>query len=210
MIPDKRFTFDVNRGLSEVADLVDAYLRSAEVPTYRQIYDFFTKIIAVDTQALWGGRVDYSNQVRQDVVDVDLDAFDRCIAQRRTSSYVDVHCHTFTPSSFLDLFERVASLGLLDYRLSDFRPTARAELEFYATFELLDPSMSAARRLQAQAGSFQDARRALATAAVPDVAITVDDQPGPDEISAKERRLIESKRRVMGAVWQVRRQVFGR
>ena len=38
IIPDKRFTFDINRRTTEISDLVDAYLRGLRKPSFRDVY----------------------------------------------------------------------------------------------------------------------------------------------------------------------------
>ena len=57
VIPDKRFTFDMNRRTTEISDLVDAYLRRLRHPSFKQAYDFISKEITetVDLVAVWAG-----------------------------------------------------------------------------------------------------------------------------------------------------------
>ena len=80
VIPDKRYSFDINRTPSDISDLVDAYLRGMKRPTYKQVYDFFSKAIngTVDTAALWAGTVDYTGVVRTDCSDPDVAALSVC------------------------------------------------------------------------------------------------------------------------------------
>ena len=66
-LPDKRLCFDVNRALTEIADLVDAHLQGLTAPGYRQIYDFHSKMVAVDPALMWAGLADYRGVWRTDL-----------------------------------------------------------------------------------------------------------------------------------------------
>ncbi len=105
-LPDKRLCFDVNRDLTTMADLVDAHLRGLTAPGFRQIYDFHSRMIAVDAAAMWAGSVDYTGVERTDV-DPDQWAYELCLKHQQTGEYVDGHCQVFTPASFLDLYARL-------------------------------------------------------------------------------------------------------
>ena len=133
VIPDKRFCFDVNRRETDIADVVDCYLNGATRPSYRSIYDFFSKMVAVDTAALWAGTVDYSTVVRDDI-EPDLYSMELC---RRSAEgeYVDSHCGVYTPASFLTILEKLAKLGLLRFRVKAFQPTQVNSLEFRVVLE---------------------------------------------------------------------------
>ena len=80
VIPDKRFTFDINRRTTEIGDLVDAYLRRLRIPSFRQAYDFISKEITqmVDPAAVWAGTADFTGVVRSDVPDPDVAALQLC------------------------------------------------------------------------------------------------------------------------------------
>ena len=114
VIPDKRYSFDVNRGITGVGDLVDAYLRRLVRPTFRDIFNFHSQIVTmegvVDTAGLWAGTADYKGVVRTGVDDPDVKAFQLCRDAADSDEFVDVHCHTFTPQSFLSIFERWSDL----------------------------------------------------------------------------------------------------
>ena len=140
IIPDKRYCFDINRSLTEVSDLVDANLRGLRQPSFRQAYDFYSKAIGgtVDTAAVWAGTADYSLAVREDFDDPDVAALDACRHMQISDEFVDVHCHVFTPNSFLGLVEKLARLGLIDYEVAAFVPTQPNNFEFYVSLRLLD------------------------------------------------------------------------
>jgi predicted SAM-dependent methyltransferase len=139
VIPDKRYSFDVNRTLTGVGDLVDAYLAGRTQPTYRDIYNFHSQIATmegyVDTAGLWAGTANYENVVRSDVSDPDAEAFRIATYAARSEDYVDVHCHIFTPTSFRAIVEVLSRLGLVDFDVVFELPTQPNTLEFFVSLE---------------------------------------------------------------------------
>jgi SAM-dependent methyltransferase len=192
VVPDKRYCFDVNRSLTEISDLVDANLRRLRQPSYRQAYDFYARSIGgmVDPAEAWAG-ADYSFAVRQDFADPDVAAFEACRRMQTSNEFVDVHCHVFTPDSFLGLIEKLARLGLIDYEVAAFFPTARDNFEFFVSLRLLDAPAGRESLQRAQLASITRAR-------------TDDPRPvGPQsqlvsmEVSPLEERLLTVKRRTL-------------
>ncbi len=159
VIPDKRYCFDVNRSLTEISDLVDANLRGLRQPSFRQAYDFYAKAIGgvVDPAAAWAG-ADYSQAVRQDFADPDVAAFEACRRMQTSDEFVDVHCHVFTPDSFLGLLDKLARLDLIDYEVAAFVPTERDNFEFYVSLRRLDASAGRESLRQAEQASIARAR----------------------------------------------------
>jgi hypothetical protein len=186
VIPDRRFTFDVNRRTSEPADFIDAYLRRATLPTYGQLYDFHTKALPVDPGTIWSGHDCYVGQVRPG--ELRREAYEDCLAQRSTGGFRDVHCHTFTPLSLLELFDHLTDLELTPYAVRDFLPTLSGSIEFVATFERLEPTLTAEDRRQNQREALTRAGDAAGAASTP---------VPPFLLSDRERRLIDAKRRLL-------------
>jgi hypothetical protein len=149
MVPDKRFCFDVNRAETRIWDLVDPYLRHADKPTPRQIFEFQSNYLTVDTVGLWEGRVNYDGTTRDDIGDVDKWCLELCQQQLETGDYIDVHCWSFTPSSFADAIHRLVRLDLLRLRLDELIPTPRHALEFYVTLRVPEPTCTRAELEQA-------------------------------------------------------------
>ena len=200
IIPDKRYCFDINRSLTEVSDLVDANLRRLRQPSFRQAYDFYSKAIGgtVDTAAVWAGTADYSLAVRQDFDDPDVAAFEACRHMQTSNEFVDVHCHVFTPDSFLGLVEKLVRLGLIDYEVAAFVPTQPNNFEFYVSLRLLDLSMGRESIQQTQLESITMARTR-----------TQNEFPRPSgtqsrlvgmEVSKREERLLMAKRRTLAGL----------
>jgi hypothetical protein len=145
IIPDKRFCFDINRQESEISDLIDGYLGRRTTPSFRQIYDFHSKIISVDTAAVWAGDVDYRGTWRTDL-DPDDWAYELCTKAANTGEYIDSHCGVYTPTSFLGLMNTLAKLDLLPFRIKQFQHTEVGSLEFRVVLERIDATDPEHRR----------------------------------------------------------------
>ena len=148
IVPDKRYCFDINRTPTEMSNLIDVYLRDLRNPSYQQIFDNFSRTVTidgmVDTVGLWNGTVDYSGVVRTDVPNPARAAFQTCLNHRdHPDNPIDIHCHVFTPDSFLRLLAETMSLGLITFEVVSFSPTKRNELEFHASLRKVDRQVSA-------------------------------------------------------------------
>jgi SAM-dependent methyltransferase len=202
VVPDKRYCFDVNRSLTETSDLVDANLRGLRQPSFRQAFDFYSKAIGgmVDPAAAWAG-ADYSLVVRQDFDNPDAAALAACRHMLTSDEFVDVHCHVFTPDSFLGLLEHLARIDMIDYEVAAFVPTERNNFEFYVSLRLLDVSAGRESVRQAQLASFARAR-------------SVGPGPMPDTsrlllmgVSPMEARLLSVKRRSLARLRALRGRI---
>jgi|SRR5580704_1880610 SAM-dependent methyltransferase len=200
VIPDKRYCFDINRTPTDISDIVDAYLRQLMRPSYKQVYDFTSRAIngVVDTHAVWTEHADYTGVVRTDCDDPDIAALEACRRMDTSDEFVDVHCHAFTPDSFLTLLEKLARLGLIDFELARFFPTEVDTLEFHASLRLLEPTTARSTVLLRQLASIARARAGdvendwIAAAPAPS-AVAFD-------VSERERQLLLFKRRTIDGI----------
>lgn len=153
-VPDKRFTFDCLRETSSFASLVEAYLEQRRRPNFRQVLDHVCEFAPVPGQIgvgdLWSGHLSTAevSPANQEAVFQLGEAGLRDYFQRiQAGLYIDVHCHVFTPRSFMDLLQRLAGVGLLDFRVAAYFDTAPGDIEFCLTLEkLADTLPPAARR----------------------------------------------------------------
>jgi hypothetical protein len=189
-IPDKRFCFDVNRRETDPSDVVGAWLGDHKRPSLATIYEFYARVTTVDAGKAWAGA--YRLLPSDDNVEQGL-AFARKAAE--TDDYVDVHCWTFTPESFLSTLRTLFRLGLTSFRVVDFSPTLPNELEFFCVLERLPRTLAADERIEAQLMSLP------ATAPGRN---KLDDGTEVMVLSSREARLVEAKRR---AVMAARRAV---
>lgn len=212
-VPDMRFTFDANRRLSEFSDVLDAYLRQAVVPSCAQLFDYHTKAVAVDAIAMWDGSGDVRGQVRPG--DLEREAFDACVALSGGGSYIDVHCHTFTPQSFVDLFAKLSDFGLVDFSIAELVPTRRGAWEFYVRLSRLDPQWSDPLRREAIAVGLDLARTAATSAPTPAVHPTRDAQSAAAPagttwylVSNTELRLLQARKKLRRAARAQARRIL--
>jgi hypothetical protein len=208
-LPDKRLCFDVNRSLTEIADLVDAHLQGLTAPGYRQIYDFHSKMVAVDPALMWAGQADYRGTWRTDL-DPDLWGYELCLKHQQTHEYVDGHCSVFTPASFLELYAKLVRLDLIGFEIASFHPTQPNTIEFQVCLRKLPADLDA------------ESRRDRQLASIPTIVDIVPAGPGeapapdPDAervvmvVSPREQAWIQAKRRAATAARQAAGQAKAR
>ncbi|MGH9096091.1 MAG: hypothetical protein ACRDWB_01570 [Acidimicrobiales bacterium] len=205
VVPDKRFTFDVNRRVTEFGEVLDAHLRNIKAPTYAQMFDFFAHTVTidgmVDTPAIWAGTADYSGAVRDDVPDSDIAAFGICRQQQQRPSFVDIHCLVFTPGSFVDIFEKLVKLDLVNFEIGAFFDTRVNTFEFHVSLRKVDLDQERSQIRAQQYASVRRAREVIAASprpgpTPPDSNGAASRSPGL-ELSGLEQRALLLKRRVM-------------
>ncbi len=109
----------------------------------------------------------------------------RCLALSSQTEFIDVHCSTFTPESFVDLFDTAVRLGLVPFEILEVFPTEPHSLEFHVSLAHRRDPIPTQRRTQRT-----PARR---TPPSTDTHHTV-------SLSPREMRLIMAKRTVMKAI----------
>lgn len=153
-IPDMRYTFDCLRVCTTFADLVDAFMEKRRHPSFRQVLDHFSEAAAVPaavtTHDIWMGRytADEVPNAHPDLIRGMCEDELRNYYEQITAGelYMDVHCHVFTPRTFVKILERLAGVDMLEYRVAAFTDTCLGEIEFFITLEKLPPDLSAAER----------------------------------------------------------------
>jgi SAM-dependent methyltransferase len=107
-IPDRRYTFDLLRTETVLADVLAAYLVRARIPQARQMIDQVANAVRVNCHELWEGTFDRTALVKfhnpSDIERLARDVIDN-------GHYHDLHCWIFTPVSFIQLMLRLAELG---------------------------------------------------------------------------------------------------
>jgi hypothetical protein len=110
-IPDKRYTFDVIRPLTTLADLVECAHRELALPSVGQIFAHLYMHRKVSTQDLWDGKALDLTRPRMDVAKAVRTALNM------VGSYHSVHCHVFTSESFATLIDELYQANLGDWVL---------------------------------------------------------------------------------------------
>lgn len=145
VIPDMRYTFDIARWPSRPSEIIGAYLDGITKSTSSMIYDAKSEFQETTPQRAWLGLV-------QDVLggpskDQLRDALSICKINLEPGSYVDVHCHTFTPYTFMDILRQLMVHELIDFEVAYFKDTSVNELEFFVSLRKIDGSRNAKLQL---------------------------------------------------------------
>jgi len=136
VVPDKRFTFDIQRRTSSPAEIIGAHIDDIQRFSSTMMYDFASQYVAdVDSGEAWRQPEKVLSQPRRYTLD---ETYAMCKQNLDPEKYVDCHCFTFTPLSFLEVMRRLMEHGLLDYEIAHVLPTYPGELEFYVTLRKID------------------------------------------------------------------------
>ncbi|MGM0882774.1 MAG: methyltransferase domain-containing protein [Bacillota bacterium] len=133
-VPDKRYTFDYFRKLTTAGELIDAYLNRLRRPSPRQIFDYLSNVAKINTADTWSPDFDASNVERYHSDD---SAMCHCIENFQNNEYLDVHCSVFTSHSFLELFNQLSRLHLVNFKIAKFYETERLSNEFIIILQKL-------------------------------------------------------------------------
>jgi SAM-dependent methyltransferase len=167
-VPDKRFTFDINRRETALADVLEAHAVKTRIPLPRAIIEYMLQSTTVDLAAVWEGRY----QPKKRSCDV-AGAINVARDAQENGTYHDVHCWVFTPAGFCRLLERLASEGLVEYRCDAFHDTQKYELDFTVIMCPCEDPAEASRSWANAAASAQDLPPAPQAATPPSP--TIDD-----------------------------------
>jgi SAM-dependent methyltransferase len=151
-VPDRRFTFDVRRRETDIADIVEAHLLGLRRPAVRATFDHFYRIAQpVDTRARWRGERGHDDPPLNM-----LGALEIARTAATTTEYIDTHCWIFSDASFAELMRELMQVGLIDLRFVAFTPTRLDELEFFATLERPADDCPAEERIHRNVASVPD------------------------------------------------------
>ena len=154
-IPDRRYTFDINRKESTLGEMVEAHLQGYTRPSIRQVFDHTFDAAAVDPGEPWRADFDPAATQRYSGSLALALAFDQSKAALTQGRYFDSHCWIFTPSSFLDRVEGAIELALFPFVINHFTPTVAGSFEFFVSLrkdsdligaELRDRQLATVRR----------------------------------------------------------------
>lgn len=152
-IPDRRYTFDLLRTETVLADVLSAYLVGARIPQIRQVIDDVANVAEVDTWHVWDGTLDRSRLALLHPP-ADIEMLARDVLENQT--YRDVHCWVFTPSSFAQLMGRMAELGYHSFKCTRHFPTEYHQNEFIVHAQ---PGANAAEAAASWQAMFVDVER---------------------------------------------------
>jgi len=130
VVPDKRFTFDYHRRLTNLSDVVSTHYRQLRRPSYEQVFDhYFYATEQLDPGEIWKG-VSVPPPLKNYAA-----ALGR--AESALTTFEDAHCSVFTPTSFNELMNELTRSGLLGFRMESLRSTQLHQLDFSVIFRRL-------------------------------------------------------------------------
>jgi SAM-dependent methyltransferase len=148
-VPDMRYTFDCQRNLTTIADLLQAYFEQYRCPSIRQVLDHFLHKVEVPEQcsvaSLWEDATRAASVQRsrpfllQELGEAGLRRHFDAI---RAGEYIDTHCTVVTPASFIRLLAQLATLDLSFFTVKSFHPTLPNEQDFVVVLEKLPDSVA--------------------------------------------------------------------
>lgn len=134
-IPDHRRCFDALRTPTVAADVVQAHLDHATVPSPRHVFDHYSSAVLWRGQIGWGEEPPFDELVH---VHGEAEALERATAAVSKGEYIDVHCWVFTPQSFCRLMGSLQRLQLVPFSVESVTDTIGGE--FFATLRPAEPS----------------------------------------------------------------------
>jgi hypothetical protein len=141
IIPDRRFTFDVMRAESTIAEALEAWILGYQRPSPRQIIDSAWQVVDISPQQGWDKELPSASQLAER--DQRLAGLVPWVKQAcATGDYLDSHCWVFTPSSFLALARQAATLGLFPFVIERFQPPDPGGYEFLVLLRKAGPDQA--------------------------------------------------------------------
>jgi len=128
-IPDRRRTFDVRRPISQLGEMMEAYLHRHRQPSVCQVFD--AAALSKDSPEAEDWRAGESwLGLPAEVLGRLEPARDMVKALAVKPRYIDAHCWIFTPAAFLDTAEGLHRMGYFAFEIEGFHPTEPGAIEF--------------------------------------------------------------------------------
>ncbi len=127
VIPDKRFTFDVNRPVTTFGTVLEKFFGKQTTPNLSAVYDHFAMATKVEGHNIWYGIAtagDDSLLISEDF------AWHAACRVRDENKYYDVHTNIFTPHSFFEILKKAIRHDIISFGVSDFEDTKPGRIEF--------------------------------------------------------------------------------
>jgi SAM-dependent methyltransferase len=154
-VPDRRFTFDVCRTESTLAEVVEARLMGYTRPSIRQVFDSYAFTRPNNHQEAWARDGDSALAPMPEKISK---AFEMVRTLANEPRYIDSHCWVFTPRSFLGLAKGMRTLGWFPFALESFQPTGRDDFEFVVRLVAEDDGVRVAESLKGAVAALGEGR----------------------------------------------------
>jgi SAM-dependent methyltransferase len=129
-IPDRRYSFDVQRRETSSSEVIDNHLRRVRRPTPGQVFDSCANTVDFDPVKAWFSPSEEGLKhfvSRQYALSQAMES--------QNGAYKDAHCSVFTARSFLQLLDDLLELDLLRFRVKRFHIAAKGSGEMNLVLE---------------------------------------------------------------------------
>ena len=114
-IPDKRYCFDFRRRLTDISDVIGAFLEDRKKPVPGIVYEHFLYVpneICNDPVKHHNGEVLHEFNITKQYHEVALK-----FAKESLNKYIDTHCWVWTPESFIKIMSILYENGLIKLKV---------------------------------------------------------------------------------------------
>ena len=130
--PDRRYTFDLTRAPTRMADLVSAYLEQRQQPNLQQVASHMIESRNVRSPDIWRKQVTAETAEPKRTMEQALAQLKGVV---RNGGYHDVHCWVFSDHEFVEIFRELNAYLVPELELISTFPTARGSNEFMFTLQ---------------------------------------------------------------------------
>ncbi len=131
VVPDKRYTFDHARQVTQLSWLLEQYRLRITKPSYQQVFDhIYTTSTMFDPGLIWRG--DIPPAPTRNFAEATSEAV------RSLTEHVDVHCSVFTPESFSIAMTELSSSGIIPLAIMEMRTTQYNQMDFSVVLKRLN------------------------------------------------------------------------
>ncbi|TWG90308.1 methyltransferase family protein [Mesorhizobium sp. J18] len=130
-VPDKRYTFDYFKPVSDAVDWIRAHDEALEMPSYYQILRHLYYHADITEGKAWSGDIPDDHMHRLTMPQ----ALEK--AKQLSRSYTDVHCSVFTYHSFRTIIQDLREADLINWKVAHHEDVHQGENEFRIVLESL-------------------------------------------------------------------------
>ncbi len=145
IIPDKRFTFDLNRPVTTFGTVLENFLTNIKVPRVSAVYDQAGMAINANGHNLWHGIVNAEDSTLLASESIAWEAAHRVHGE---SYYYDVHVNIFTPESFFGILKKSIIHELVFFQVNEFLDTQMGQIEFMVCLQKPEGAIISDHKLQ--------------------------------------------------------------
>lgn len=134
VIPDKRFSFDIQRPITTFGQVLEDYFLKSSNPRISAVFDHFSSAMSINGAQIWNGVI---GDVELTPLASGKIAFDNAINVHQEDKYFDVHVNIFTPWSFFEIIKKAIQSDIISLKVARFKDTDIGQIEFMV--ELVKP-----------------------------------------------------------------------